>query len=153
MSLEKEVMLVYGSNLDIYNIKVKKFIQAISVSVGSGRTDYYTSAGDNTRAQEKLKNKLMQKALEVGADGVIDVKSCGELGSSLGGNAVTLEGKGFEEFVKDREIARVEELKHPTKKKKSLLFKVLMVVLIILAIPAVQIIGGVIIKLMEQGTN
>ncbi len=108
MSLEKEVMLVYGSNLDIYNIKVKKFIQAISVSIGSGRTDYFTSARDNTKAQEKLKNKLIQKALEVGANGVVDVKSCGELGSSLGGNAVTLEGKGFEEFDKERKILKVE---------------------------------------------
>ncbi len=107
MSLEKEVMLVYGTNnLKDYKIKVVEFIQDISVSSTSGRTDLTTFAFQNEGRENKLKDKLRARAKFLGANAVTGVKSSGELNSSLSGNAVIIEGEGYDKYLKrfeDRE--------------------------------------------------
>jgi len=107
MSLEKEVMLVYGSDISLYNIKVKEFIKDVSVSSYGGRTDYSSSPSQNSKKENKLKDSLRKRALELGANAVIDVKSSGELGSSLSGNAVIIEDECFRKYVKNLDNIKV----------------------------------------------
>ena len=139
MGLEQEVMLVYGSNnLKDYNIKVKEFIQDISVSATSGRTDLTTFAFQNESRENKLKDRLRAKALSLGANAVTGVKSTGELNSSLSGNGVIVEGEGYDKYVK-----RIRENpKKPINKFKSPLSIVLILLLVIFAIPVIKIIFG-----------
>jgi len=133
MSLEKEVMLVYGSNLDIYNIKVKKFIKAIEVS--NTIEDGFVFGGF---IEDRLKQRLLEKAKSVGANAVIDVKTNRTRGmqSSSKGNAVIVEGQGFDEYVKGVE----ENPKKQINKFKSPLSIILIILLVIFAIPVIKII-------------
>jgi len=102
MSLEKEVMLIYGSNLDIYNIKVKKFISPIRVEA--------------TFAD--VEDRLKENAKRLGANAIIDVKTetvqhstsantFRIMGSS--GNAVIVEGQGYNDYVaKQKQLPKEE---------------------------------------------
>ncbi len=124
MTLEKEIILIYGSklqNLQTYKVEVKKFIKTITVSLP---IISYVTASSKT-IQAKLEKALKKKALAIGANSIIEVKFFGDLNTSLNGNAVILKKEIFEEFDKKREALKVSQnsIKKRKLEEKQVLFE------------------------------